>query len=243
MKNKKMKIGIVLGLVILLIGVPSTSALQEQNASSEQIEKEHCVNSALQKLQGDHKFADLHLSITSTSANAYINNALPNGHRGSTGDYTCNLEIHFGSAAWDIKISGTWTARAVAITGASITFFDDSGEFEYIGDSPPDDIVLSATKFMPRGSYAIAITISIVGNIYVWHEEPSPGKWVYWKTNSDGDNHDGTILLPRNKTNINTPFLNFLQSHPNRFPILRHLLQLLGLRYQNSSSLFFLFYK
>ena len=35
-----------------------------------------------------------------------------------------------------------------------------------------------------------------------------------------------TVTMPRNKLLLNTPFLNFLQSHPNLFPILR---QLLGL--------------
>jgi len=35
------------------------------------------------------------------------------------------------------------------------------------------------------------------------------------------------IVMPRNRA-INTPFLNFLQNHPNLFPILRQLLGLLG---------------
>jgi len=34
------------------------------------------------------------------------------------------------------------------------------------------------------------------------------------------------VSMPRNKTYINTPFLNFLENHPHMFPILR---QLLGL--------------
>jgi len=34
-----------------------------------------------------------------------------------------------------------------------------------------------------------------------------------------------TVTMPRNRA-INTPFLRFLQSHPNLFPILRHLLRL-----------------
>jgi hypothetical protein len=39
-----------------------------------------------------------------------------------------------------------------------------------------------------------------------------------------------TLKTPRNKPYINTPFLNFLQSHPNLFPILQRLLQRLGLQ-------------
>ncbi|MCK4364638.1 MAG: PKD domain-containing protein, partial [Thermoplasmatales archaeon] len=39
-----------------------------------------------------------------------------------------------------------------------------------------------------------------------------------------------TVTMPRNKAYIKTPFLNFLQSHPNLFPILRLLLQRLGLQ-------------
>jgi hypothetical protein len=34
-----------------------------------------------------------------------------------------------------------------------------------------------------------------------------------------------TVTMPRNRA-INTPFLNFLQNHPNLFPMLRHLLRL-----------------
>ena len=37
-----------------------------------------------------------------------------------------------------------------------------------------------------------------------------------------------TVTMPRNRA-INRPFLNFLESHPNLFPILRLLLQRLGL--------------
>jgi len=36
------------------------------------------------------------------------------------------------------------------------------------------------------------------------------------------------VIMPRNRA-INTPFLHFLQNHPNMFPILRLLLQRLGL--------------
>ncbi|GAG79513.1 unnamed protein product, partial [marine sediment metagenome] len=38
-----------------------------------------------------------------------------------------------------------------------------------------------------------------------------------------------TVTMPRNKA-INTPFLNFLQSHPNMFPLLQLLIQRLGLQ-------------
>ena len=38
-----------------------------------------------------------------------------------------------------------------------------------------------------------------------------------------------TVTLPRNKA-INTPFQSFLQKHPNLFPIIRLLLQRLGLQ-------------
>ncbi len=39
-----------------------------------------------------------------------------------------------------------------------------------------------------------------------------------------------TVTMPRNKA-INKPFLNFLENHPNLFPLLRLLTQLLGLQY------------
>jgi outer membrane protein assembly factor BamB len=34
------------------------------------------------------------------------------------------------------------------------------------------------------------------------------------------------VTMPRNRAYINRPFLNFLQQHPNLFPVLRHLLRL-----------------
>lgn len=34
-----------------------------------------------------------------------------------------------------------------------------------------------------------------------------------------------SVSIPKSKSYINTPFLNFLQNHPHMFPLLQHLLQ------------------
>ena len=46
---------------------------------------------------------------------------------------------------------------------------------------------------------------------------------------SESDTATLTIIMPRNRA-MNTPFLNFLQNHPNLFPILTFLLQRFGIQ-------------
>ncbi|MCK4365766.1 MAG: PKD domain-containing protein [Thermoplasmatales archaeon] len=49
------------------------------------------------------------------------------------------------------------------------------------------------------------------------------------ENNAKSDWSELTVTMPRTRA-INTPFLNFLQNHPNLFPILQRLLQRLGLQ-------------
>ncbi len=88
-----------------------------------------------------------------------------------------------------------------------INWGDNNTEFSEYNDSG-DEILLKHT-WTEKGTYVIkAQTLDIHGAESEWSEF--------------------TVTMPRDKA-INKPFLNWLQSHPNLFPLLQKLIQQLGL--------------
>ena len=79
----------------------------------------------------------------------------------------------------------------------------------WLGPYPSGEEICASHTWTKKGTYTITVTLK--------------------------DEHGATVTaslevtMPRNKAYINIPFLNFLQSHPNLFPILQMLLQRLRL--------------
>ena len=94
-----------------------------------------------------------------------------------------------------------------------IYFFVDWGDNTstgWIGPYNSGEITLRQHAWTSQGMYTIKCKA----------KDPyeAEGPWGYFEVN-----------MPRNKA-INSPILNFLQSHPNMFPLLQMLLQRLGLQ-------------
>lgn len=74
------------------------------------------------------------------------------------------------------------------------------------------------------GSYNSGETVSAS------HKWPTQGTYIVKVKAKDEQGHESkwsdplSITMPRNKPYINRPFLNFLEQHPNLFPLLRQLL-------------------
>jgi len=82
----------------------------------------------------------------------------------------------------------------------------DNTSTEWIGPYPSREIITLNHSWLEKGNYSIRVKAK---DIYGAESE--------WSTLE--------VSMPKNKA-VNSPFLQFLENHPNLFPLLR---QLLGL--------------
>ena len=79
------------------------------------------------------------------------------------------------------------------------------------------------------------LTFDFIEQITISHTWSEQGRYTIKCKAKDPYDAEGplgelNVTMPRNKIAHNTPFLKFLQRHPNLFPILQTLLQRLGLQ-------------
>jgi hypothetical protein len=87
----------------------------------------------------------------------------------------------------------------------------DGSNSGWLGSYPHGQQVNASHIWNKKGTYLIKVkTKDVLGKESDWSDPLS-------------------INMPRNKV-INTPFLNYLQNHPNLFPILQKIIQRLGLQ-------------
>ena len=106
-----------------------------------------------------------------------------------------------------------YTFKAVDPDGDDLYYYidwDDDTFEEWIGPYSSGEEVIVAHTWSEQGTYII----KAIAKDCCWGAESPESTFP--------------VTMPRNRA-INTPFLNFLQNHPNMFPILRLLLQRLGL--------------
>jgi hypothetical protein len=134
-------------------------------------------------------------------------------------DLQCEGDLHFGNVSAGGTFEGSFTVKNIGggLLDWHITHEPSWGSWTFDpeqGDDlePGPGVTLQVTVVAPTQKDDYTGTIII--------------------ENKDNPEDSCTIAVsmttPRNKA-INTPFLNFLQNHPNLFPMLQLLLQLLGL--------------
>jgi len=138
-----------------------------------------------------------------------------------SGEYKTTLEINFLPPPQERQIKGTWMAKVTALNEIFLNYVEIP--FEYTDDNIPDNINEEFIFNIGKGYGAVTIEGSFIYSVNKWNEET--GQWEF----EDGAFYDSDIKValdvtfPRVKT-FNNTFVNFLQQHPNMFPILQHLL-------------------
>ena len=117
-----------------------------------------------------------------------------------------------GPANGDAGTTYTYTSSATDPDGDSISYLFDWGDDTDSGWTDPISSGQTATethKWSEQGTYQIKVKARDAPDL-------DESEW------SD----PLSVSMPKNKPYINTPFLQFLENHPNLFPLLRHLLRL-----------------
>ena len=117
-----------------------------------------------------------------------------------------------GPSSGDVGTEYCWTFHSSDPNGDEVQYVIDWGD----GNTETTPCVPSCTP------YTVCHTYTSKGDYII----TAKAKDCCWGAESPESTFP--VTMPRNRA-INTPFLNFLQNHPNMFPILRLLLQRLGL--------------
>ena len=118
------------------------------------------------------------------------------------------------------------------ITGPTTGPAGTECEYAFNAEDPDDDDVKYHIDWGDDNSETTAFSPSGT-NVWAKHTWSEKGTYIIKATAEDNCGLVGPeaileVTMPRNKMATNTPFLNFLQNHPNLFPILQLLLQRLG---------------
>ena len=109
-----------------------------------------------------------------------------------------------------IKIEHTYTTSSIEPDGDQTRYLFDWGDgntsiTEYY---PSGEIVRISYKWNEQGTFNIRV-----------RSQDEYGAWSDWSDSL-------TVSMPKNKPDINTPFLRFLENHPHLFPLLRQIMRL-----------------